>query len=65
MKKNIIDMLKINIDQQLNGDYVAPMVLAGSPGTGKSESIKKLTKDRNMNLLNFSMASISIEQFSG
>ena len=65
MTKLETDIVELSIKSQLTGKLAAPIVITGAPGTGKSSSIKGIADKLNMNLLNVSMASISIEELTG
>ena len=58
-------IVKSNIQNQLDGDFVAPIVLMGSPGTGKTSSVKAIGKSMNCPIVNISMASLTIEELGG
>lgn len=65
MNNNEIQLLKNNINNQINKQPVAPMILSGSPGTGKSSAVRQLASELNMNLVEYSLPTCSIEKLSG
>ena len=60
-----LQIIKANISSQLEGKYVAPIVLAGPPGTAKSFHCKKLASDMNLALVNQSAGQLMPEILSG
>jgi DNA polymerase III delta prime subunit len=65
MNNTETQIIKNNITGQLNNKLVAPLIISGVPGTGKSATIKQLAKDLSMNLVEYSMPSCTIEKLSG
>lgn len=60
-----IQILKTNIQARLKNSLIAPLFLAGSPGTAKSSTVKLIAKELNMQLVEYSCPSIQIEKMSG
>jgi ATP-dependent Lon protease len=60
-----LEIIVANIKSQLNGDYIAPIVLASSPGVGKTSAIKNLAKKNNLALINVSCGNMITEELSG
>lgn len=60
-----MQILRNNIKGRLTNKLVAPLFLAGTPGTGKSTSVKLVAKELGFNLIEISAPSISLEQLSG
>jgi len=58
-------IIKSNIKAQTTGQYIAPIVLMGSPGSGKSTKVASIAKELGMSLLDLSGATISTEQWLG
>lgn len=65
MNTQEIQIVTNNIKSQLNNKLVAPLIIAGPPGTGKSSTMRQLAKELEMNLIEYSMPSIQIEKLSG
>ena len=60
-----MQILRNNIKGRLTNKLVAPLFLAGHPGSGKSTSVKLVAKELGFNLVEYSCPSIAIEQLSG
>ena len=60
-----MQILRNNIKGRLANKLVAPLFLAGHPGSGKSTSVKLVAKELGFNLIEVSAPSISLEQLSG
>jgi DNA polymerase III delta prime subunit len=58
-------IITANIKAQLADKSVAPLFISGSPGTAKSQTVINLAADLNMNILDVSAPSISIEVLNG
>jgi len=65
MTEKEIYVIKNNISQQLKSKEVAPLIIAGKPGTAKSSTIKLLAKELDMHLLDVSCPTLTIEYLSG
>jgi len=65
MNINEITILKQNILSRSKNKLIAPMFLAGSPGTAKSATVKLVAKELGYNLVEYSCPSIQIERMSG
>ena len=65
MNNTETQIIKSNITGQLANKLVAPLIIAGVPGTGKSATVKQIAKELNMNLVEYSMPSCTIEKLSG
>lgn len=65
MNTQELQIIERNIQGQLHNKLVAPLIVAGQPGTGKSSVIRQLAKELNMTLIEYSMPSIQIEKLSG
>ena len=60
-----MQILRNNIKGRLTNKLVAPLFLAGHPGSGKSTSVKLVAQELGFNLIEVSAPSISLEQLSG
>jgi Holliday junction resolvasome RuvABC ATP-dependent DNA helicase subunit len=60
-----IEIIKANIQAQLQSLYVAPIVLASSPGIGKTSAIKSIAKEIGCDIVTTSAPSLSAEMLSG
>jgi len=66
MNTNLTEtLIKNNIQNQINGLYVAPLVLASMPGQGKTSLIRNVSNEGNLHLVNVSLPTISVEQLGG
>lgn len=65
MNKTNITILTNNINQQLAGKPVAPICLAGKPGTAKSTTVELIAKQLNMNIVTESAPTMTHEVLSG
>jgi len=59
------EIVKINIRQQINGKYVAPIILRGPVGVGKSTGLKAIASELNMDILSYSGTILNIESLQG
>jgi len=60
-----IEVVKINLQAQIQGKAIQPVVLAASPGIGKTRSIEALTKDLGYGLVHYSVPELNSELLSG
>lgn len=65
MTNTEITIIETNIKAQLTNKQVAPLCLAGVPGTGKSTQIKLIADSLDMNLILQSAPTLTIEALSG
>lgn len=65
MNKTKIQIIKTNIKAQLDNKEIAPLFIAGVPGTGKSKTIYLLSQELNMNFLDISAPTLSTEVLNG
>jgi DNA polymerase III delta prime subunit len=65
MNNNEITIIKANIQAQLDRASVAPICIAGVPGTGKSTTIELLANDLDMNIVTESAPCLTHEILSG
>ena len=66
MNKTVIKILSTNIQGQLTGaDIGGGIAIAGSPGIGKTQTMYKIAKELNMNILQVSIPEVSTEELSG
>jgi len=65
MNTTEIAIIKANIKGQLSNKLIAPLALAGVPGTGKSTQIQLLARELGMNLVTESAPCLSVENLSG
>jgi len=65
MNQTDITIIKSNIQAQLAGAFIAPIVLSGAPGTGKTSYIKQLATDMTCTCINISAPTLTTEQLSG
>ncbi len=65
MKDYEITIMKTNIKSQLAGEYVAPLMLLGMPGVGKTSKIRQLSQECKCGLVNMSGSGITTESLSG
>lgn len=60
-----LTLIKTNIKGQLVNKLIAPLVIAGTPGIGKSSSLRALAAELDMNIVEFSCPTLTIEFLSG
>jgi len=66
MNKVTTTVLEVNIKGQLAGaDIGGGICIAGKPGIGKTQTMYKMAKDLNMNIVQISIPEISTENLSG
>jgi len=66
MNKTITTILETNIKGQLAGvDIGGGICIAGAPGIGKTQTMYKIAKDLNMNIVQVSIPEVSTENLSG
>ena len=66
MTPTTVTILKTNISGQLQGaDIGGGICIAGSPGIGKTQTMYKIAKDLNMNIVQVSIPEVSTENLSG
>lgn len=65
MNNTEIKILRTNIQARLKNKDIAPIFLAGKPGTGKSSAVRILAKELDFNLLEYSCPTFSVEQLTG
>lgn len=54
-----------NVESQLNGNKLLPIVLMAQRGTGKSSFVRQLAKDLNTGIVEASIPSMTLEKFQG
>ena len=65
MTSTELTLIKNNIKGQLADKLIAPTIIAGTPGTGKSSSLRALAAELDMNIVEFSCPTLTIEFLSG
>jgi len=66
MNNTITTILSTNIKGQLAGaDIGGGICIAGSPGIGKTQTMYKIAKDLNMEIVQVSIPEVSTENLSG
>lgn len=65
MTNTEIQIITKNVKAQLVNKQVAPLCLAGAPGTGKSTQVKLIAEDLNMNIVTQSAPCLTTENLSG
>ena len=60
-----IEVTKANLQAQIENKPVQPVVLAASPGIGKTRSIEALTKQLGYGLVHYSVPELNSELLSG
>ena len=66
MKINIAkEVMRVNINSQIKGIEVQPLIFAGKPGTSKTRTIEALAKELNYAFLNVSCPTMTSEELSG
>jgi len=60
-----LKIIKKNLQAQINGHQMLPICLYGSPGLGKSASIKQAADELNVGFYHLAMSSISLEHMQG
>jgi Holliday junction resolvasome RuvABC ATP-dependent DNA helicase subunit len=65
MNANEIQIITTNIKGQLTNKQIAPLCVAGSPGTAKSTTIRLIADNLGMNLITCSGPTLSHEALSG
>ena len=65
MTNNELTLITNNIKGQLSSKAVAPLIIAGTPGIGKSSSLRALASELDMNIVEFSCPTLTIEFLSG
>ena len=65
MNNNEVTIIRTNIEAQLRGATVAPIVIAGEPGTAKSTSVALIAEAMGADIHIVSLPSISHENFTG
>jgi len=61
----MIDIVKSNCKSQMKGAYVAPLVLKGNSGVGKTSKVRAMAEEEGWGLINVSMAGLAVEALSG
>lgn len=65
MNSKEITIIKSNIKGQLVNKQIAPLCIAGSPGTAKSTTVALIATELGMNLVTESMPCLTHEALSG
>ena len=65
MNANEIKIITHNIKGQLTNKQIAPLCIAGSPGTAKSTTVRLIAEELGMNLVTCSGPTLSHEALSG
>ena len=66
MKMNTAkEVIKTNIQAQMAGHEMQPLVIAGLPGISKTRTVEAITKELGYAFLNVSIPTISSEELSG
>jgi len=66
MKMNIAkEMLRYNIQGQIEGKEIQPLILCGAPGIAKTRSTEAVVKELGYEFINISLPSLSSEELSG
>ena len=65
MNNTELQIIKQNIQSQLTNKQVAPLIIAGSPGSAKSTSVRLLAQELDINIVEYSLPTISVERMSG
>jgi len=60
-----IEVVKVNLQAQVAGTAIQPVVLAASPGIGKTRSIEALTAELGYGLVHYSVPELNSELLSG
>ena len=60
MTNNELTLITNNIKGQLSSKAVAPLIIAGTPGIGKSSSLRALAAELDMNIVEFSCPTLTI-----
>jgi len=58
-------VIKTNINSQIKGKPTQPLVIAGSPGLGKTRTIETITRDLSLGLVHYSVPELTSELLSG
>lgn len=65
MNATEIKIIRTNIQAQITNKLVAPLCIAGVPGTGKSTQVQLLADELDMHLVTESAPCLSVESLSG
>jgi len=65
MNNTELQVITTNIKGQLKSKLIAPLIISGSPGIGKSSSIRAIASELDMNIVEFSCPVLTIEFLSG
>lgn len=65
MNQNELTIIRTNIKGQLADKQIAPLAISGSPGMGKSTAVATLANELDMNLVEYSAPTLTIEFLSG
>lgn len=65
MNNNQLTIIQNNVKGQLSNKFVAPLIIAGSPGIGKSSALRGVATELDMNIVEFSCPTLTIEFLSG
>ena len=65
MDKNIIHLIKVNLQKQMEGEDILPICIAGKPGTGKTSTVRAIADELGAGFYNLSLPNTRLEQFSG
>ena len=60
-----LTIIKTNILAQLSNKDIAPLIISGPPGIGKSAAMKQITKELDYNLYSVSCPTFTSEKLSG
>jgi len=58
-------IIKTNIKAQINNKPTQPLVIAGSPGLGKTRTIETIVRDLSLGLVHYSVPELTSELLSG
>jgi len=65
MNNTELTIIKQSIKSQLTNKSIAPLIIAGTPGSAKSTSVRLLAEELDMNIVEYSLPTISVERMSG
>lgn len=65
MNNTELQIIKNNIKLQLTNKQIAPLIISGVPGSAKSTTVRLIAKELDMNLVEYSCPTLSLERLSG